>query len=151
MLAIGHVNGLGAVFDSDFQNAHKIDEINTAIACDNMKLLDELLLDIVDVNVPDSHNNYPIQIAVEFGNAHALISLINNGSNPNIADRKGYTPLMRALDAKYIPNRYLIVVLLLNNGADVNILAHNYKSALYIARSKNSRFINLLKRFGAKF
>lgn len=136
---------------NNFQNSHKIDEINTAIACDNMNLLDELLLDIVDVNVPDSHNNYPIQVAVDFGNAHALISLLNNGANPNIVDKKGYTVLMRALDAKYIPNRYLIVVLLLKNGCDVNVLAHNYKSALYIAKSKNSRYINLLKRFGAKF
>ena len=137
--------------DYAFQNAHKIDEINTAIACNDMKLLDELLFDTINVNIPDSNNNYPIQIAVDFGNPHALISLLDNGANPNTVDRKGYTPLMRALDAKYIPNRYLIVVLLLKNGADVNALAHNYKSALYIAKSKNSRFIGLLKRFGANF
>ena len=106
--------------DYAFQNAHKIDEINTAIACNDMKLLDKLLLDTINVNIPDSNNNYPIPIAVDFSNPHALISLLDNGANPNTVDRKGYTPLMRALDAKYIPNRYLIVVLLLKNGADVN-------------------------------
>jgi hypothetical protein len=58
---------------------------------------------------------------------------------------------MKALSGKYIPNRYLIVVLLLKNGADVNIISNHNKTALYLAKAHNPRYVSLLKRFGAEF
>ena len=133
-----------------FQNAHKIDEINTAIACNDMKLLDELLFDTINVNIPDSHNNYPIQIAVDFGNPHALISLLDNGANPNTVDRKGYTPLMRVIKNFKFNEGYYIVKALLKRGADVT-LGFEGKSPLVFAMLYNPLYTDILKRFGAKF
>lgn len=90
--------------------------------------------------------------AVEYGNANALISLIRHGANVNAIDkRNGYSLLMKALSGKYIPNRYLIVVLLLKNGTDVNLISKYNKTALYLARKYHPRYINILKRFGAEF
>ena len=95
---------------------------------------------------------YPIMYAVEYGNANALISLLRRGANPNVVDKKyGYTPLMKALTDKYIPNRYLIIVLLLKNGTDVNIISRTSKTALYLAKLNHPRYVHLLKMYGAEY
>ena len=96
--------------------------------------------------------DYPITYAVEYGNANALISLIRHGAFVNVVDKhNGYSLLMKALSAKYIPNRYLIIVLLLKNGTDVNIIGNDSRTALYLAKLHQPRYIRLLKRFGAEF
>ena len=134
------------------RNIRKIDELNTAIAINDTETIHELLINDIDMNCGDSHGAYPIMFAVEYGNANALISLLRHGTNPNVIDkRNGYTPLMKALSGKYISNRYLIVMLLLKNGADVNIISNHNKTALYLAKAHNPRYVNLLKRFGAEF
>lgn len=134
------------------QNTRRIDELNTAIAINDTNTIHELLINNIDLNCGDSHGVYPIMYAIEYGNANALISLLRHGANPNIINkRNGYTPLMKALLPKYIPNRYLIVVLLLKNGADVNIVSKYNKTALYLAKVYNPRYVNLLKRFGAEY
>lgn len=134
------------------KNTHKIDELNTAIAINDINTIHELLINNVDVNVPDSHGIFPVMYAVQCGNANALISLIRHGANVNAFDkRNGYSLLMKALSPKVIPNRYLIIVLLLKNGCDVNIIGHDSKTALYLARKYHPRYIQLLKRFGAEF
>ena len=134
------------------QNTRRIDELNTAIAINDTNTIYELLINNIDVNSPDRRGIYPIMFAVEYGNANALISLLRHGANPNVVDkRNGYTPLMKALSRKYISNRYLIVMLLLKNGADVNIISNHNKTALYLAKTKQPRYVSLLKRFGAEF
>ena len=134
------------------QNARKLDQLNMAIICNDLNTINELLINNIDVNIPDRNGVYPIMFAVEYGNANALISLLRHGANPNVIDkRNGYTPLMKALSGKCIPNRYLIVVLLLKNGADVNIISNHNKTALYLAKAHNSRYVSLLKRFGAEY
>lgn len=90
--------------------------------------------------------------AVEYGNANALISLIRHGAILNVIYKQnGYSLLMKALSPKVIPNCYLIVVLLLKNGADVNIISKGSKTALYLAKLNHPRYIHLLKRFGAEY
>ena len=134
------------------QNTRRIDELNTAIVLSDINTIRELLINNIDVNAPDRNGVYPIMFAVEYGNANALISLLRHGANPNVVDkRNGYSPLMKALSGKYIPNRYLIVMLLLKNGADVNIISNHNKTALYLAKVHNPRYVSLLKRFGAKY
>lgn len=121
----------------------KVIDINT---------IHELLINNIDVNSPDSHGVFPVMYAVEYGNANDLISLIRHGANVNAIDkRNGYSLLMKALSGKYIPNRYLIIVLLLKNGTDVNIIGNDSRTALYLARLYQPRYIRLLKRFGAEF
>jgi ankyrin repeat protein len=104
------------------------------------------------VNVPDSHGVFPVMYAVQYGNANALISLIRHGANINVIDkRNGYSLLMKALGKQKIPNQYLIIVLLLKNGADVNIIGHDSKTALYLAKLYHIKYIELLKRYGAEY
>ena len=133
-------------------NKQMIDALNTAIACNDMNTIQELLANNIDVNETDSNGKYPVMIAVEFGNINALKMLIRRGANVNaVYKQTGYSLLMKALAMKYIPNRYLIVSTLLKNGTDVNILSDDSKTALYLARSKRVAYINILKRFGATY
>ena len=133
-------------------NIRKIDELNTAIVCNDFNAIHEILITNLDVNVPDSHGVFPVMYAVQYGNANALISLIRHGANINVIDkRNGYSLLMKALTDKYIPNRYLIIVLLLKNGTDVNIISRTSKTALYLAKLYHPKYIDLLKRYGAEY
>ena len=133
-------------------NTRKIDELNTAIAINDVNAMHEILITDIDVNAPDSRGVYPVMYAVETGNANALISLIKHGANVNVVYKHtGYSLLMKALDKHKIPNQYLIIVLLLKNGADVNIISNNSKTALYLAKTYHSRYISLLKRYGAEY
>ena len=133
-------------------NIRKIDELNTAIVCNDFNAIHEILITNLDVNVPDSHGVFPVMYAVQYGNANALISLIRHGANINVIDkRNGYSLLMKALGKQKIPNQYLIIVLLLKNGADVNIIGHDSKTALYLAKLYHIKYIELLKRYGAEY
>ena len=93
------------------KNTHKIDELNTAIAINDINTIHELLINNVDVNCPDSHGVFPVMYAVEYGNANALISLIRHGAILNVIYKQnGYSLLMKALSPKVIQNRYLNIV-----------------------------------------
>lgn len=134
------------------QNTQMIDALNTAIACDDMNTMHELLSNNIDINSTGSNGFYPAMVSIEYGNVNALIALIKRGANVNVVYKQtGYSILMRALSLKYIPNRYMIVATLLKNGADVNILSHDSKTALYIARTKRPAYINILKRYGGQY
>lgn len=66
------------------KNTRKIDELNTAIVCNDTNTIHELLINNIDVNAPDSKGIYLIMYAVEYGNANALISLIRHNANVNV-------------------------------------------------------------------
>ena len=53
-----------------------IDELNTAIAINDINTIHELLINNIDVNTPDSHGVFPVMYAVEYGNANALITTL---------------------------------------------------------------------------
>ena len=136
----------------NLKNALKIDALNMAIMCNDLNAVRELLLDNIDLNSPDLYGFFPIMICMDYGNVDCLKILLQHGANPNVIDkRNGFTPLMKALSKKYIPNRYLIVILLLKNGADVNIISNHNKTALYLAKTNQPRYVRLLKRFGAEY
>lgn len=132
------------------QNARKLDQLNMAIICNDLNTINELLMNNIDLNSPDIYGCYPIMLCIHYGNVECLKALLQHGANPNIVSkRNGYTPLMLALAKTYVPNRYSVVMALLRNGADVNILGNDSKTALYIAKLKQPRYISILKRYGA--
>lgn len=134
------------------QNIRKIDELNTAIACDDKFVLSHLLAKDIDFNCHGSGGLFPVKVAVEHGNVYALEALFQYGANPNTIDlRDGFSPLMKALSDRFLPNRYQIVKSLLKQGTDVNIVSKGGKTALYLARLYQPRYVSMLKRFGAVF
>lgn len=134
------------------KNTIMLDELNTAIAIGDYNSVNELLENNLDLNSTDTMGYFPIMVAVNNGNVDILKKLLAHGASPNAIDKKdGYSPLMKALIKKYLPNRLLIVKLLLQNGVDVNIMGKRGYTALYLAKVFHPRYINLLKRFGAIF
>ncbi len=134
------------------KNIRKIDELNTAIACDDKFVLSHLLAKDIDLNCRGSGGLFPVMVAVEYGNVYALEALFQYGANPNTIDlRDGFSPLMKALSDRFLPNRYQIVKSLLKHGIDVNIISKGGKTALYLARLYQPRYVSMLKRFGAEF
>ena len=134
------------------KNTILLNKLNTSIAIGDMNSVNELLENNMDLNCPAEDGNYPVMIAVNTGNINALTALLNHGASPNAIDRKdGYSTLMKALTPKYLPNRLLIVKMLLKNGIDVNIIGRKGYTALYLAKLYHIRYIKLLKRYGAEF
>ena len=108
----------------------------------------EYLLQTVDPNStdPDFHKGQTaLYQAIQCRNRDMMRLLLNAKANPNVSDQKGVTPLMKAIDDRYLEG----CEMLLEFGADVN-LTHTYITPLYRASCiGNLEICQLLIRHGA--
>ena len=102
---------------------------------DSMVLLQYLLENCDIPEVTKQSFNDPLSTAASYNNTDAILYMLeNNYFNVNIAT-DGYTPLMRAVLAENVEATQL----LLDMGADKNIISPNKKSAYDYAKEKNNK------------
>jgi len=131
-------------------NTGSLDKNPLVVAClkQNVALVDTLLKHGADPNstwtscAPDSEHICPLLVAVCEGNTDIITLLLNAGANVNSTDGDGYSVLWYPtaklivrgddLSAEEIRNKLSTVLLLLQHGADVNMLMPNARSPLYL-------------------
>ncbi len=112
----------------------------------NYNIVNALLQNGADPNIPDNLGNSPLNIAVYSGIPSIVDLLLQKGANPNIPDNLGKRPLNIAVHSG-IPS---IVDLLLQKGADPNIPDNLGKRPLNIAvHSGIPSIVDLLLQKGA--
>lgn len=80
--------------------------------------------------------------AVAVGNQEAVWYALDRGADINVADEKGWTPLMHAA----VDGRFAVVKVLLARGADRNRVSNNGETAIALARKKdNTGIVKLLE------
>jgi len=97
---------------------------------DFVPLLDALVEKGADVDAINSQSKTPLIVAAEVGNELVATNLLlKHGARPNLADRKGITPLMYALRSRL----FNLTHELLKRGANVNAIALDGNTALHAA------------------
>jgi len=124
-------------------------ELFNAIYDKNNTKVDELLRDIIKkgkININDIKNDFNlIETAILVNNLEAVKLLLKYGIDINRQNVNDNTPLMFAL--KTLDNDDRIVLLLLNEGANINIEDEEGKKPLDIAREyKYNKIIQLLEK-----
>lgn len=88
-------------------------------------------------DIADSQDKYGksvLHAAVEEGSEKFVRLLLDLGADPNISTDFGVTPLMMLMSAKGVSNYYLIMNILLENGADVHLRdLQEKRSALHVS------------------
>ena len=74
--------------------------LHTFVEYGNRTLIEEAIAAGADVNARDAHGNTPLTLAVMSGNKAVVEALLlTDKANPNLPDKKGYTPLYHAIQA----------------------------------------------------
>ncbi|KAI4455152.1 ankyrin repeat ph and sec7 domain containing protein secg-related [Holotrichia oblita] len=106
-----------------------------------------LLENQADVNLPDKYGSIPLHFAIENQNIDVIEILLKYKSMVDYIQNDGYTPLIAAI----CKNNAVIVRILLDYGADVNFLGEYGLTPLYAAAMNgNPEIIKTLLRYGAK-
>eukprot|EP00123_Amoebidium_parasiticum_P016712 comp23555_c0_seq1/m.39780 comp23555_c0_seq1/g.39780 ORF comp23555_c0_seq1/g.39780 comp23555_c0_seq1/m.39780 type:complete len:303 (-) comp23555_c0_seq1:344-1252(-) len=107
-----------------------------AVTTRNVMLLRFVIQAGVDINAVDSQNDTaPLITAAKLCFNDILEMLLQNGANPNITDKKGWT----AIHWASVMNNVQAVELLCKHGVDIYPRTHGGKSALDLAVLKNHK------------
>jgi len=132
-----------------------------AAAIGDYQLVHKLIKAGADVNAKNNQGETALFMAVQYGNYEAAKVILNGGGNPNISNtvranfvNGGFTPLMYAathgLTTKNV-DWVAMAKLLLENGANPNLISNHSQSALNYARDKyDHKLVAVLKQAGAK-
>ena len=102
--------------DVNKENSDGVTPIMTAIILsDDTEFLEFLLKHKAKIEHVDLLGNTPLSGAVAVGRKKSVKVLLNNGVDPNVATKKGYTPVMIAV----LANRVEIFQMLLDAGAEI--------------------------------
>lgn len=126
-------------------------QLITAIICNNIRAIKQVLKHEVKINQADKSGVTPLMYAIDFGNTDVAELLIKSGANVNAINKKGNNALMEIISKPNYPNRYAMTKLLLKNNIDVNYVGQFGRTALYLCKLYQPRYIALLKRFGARY
>lgn len=113
----------------------------------HLPLVNEMLADGNDVDVPTESGCTALMLAASGGHIEIVRTLIAAGADVNATDHsKGMTPMMWNLAALHSEKTYISIVReLLNAGADRTMAAHDGKTALEWARERRGeRLVALL-------
>lgn len=119
----------------------------TALEKGDRNLLTELLRKKNLINKKAIYSDL-LHLSVGYFDDFEMLSyLLKSGANINYQNKRGYTPLMIAIDAQ---GRAKLVEFLLLNGADPNVINKDDLTALHIASYfGNKDVVNLLIKYGA--
>ena len=132
----------------NLKDAYNNSIIDKAIKIGNVEIIDLLLRkNNLSLNIVNSNEEPPIisvllsEKFLEEEKKEIIDKFIEKGSNINMVDGNGNSPLMHAIQKKYLS----IIELLFSNGIDINIKNKKDETALNIARNmKNKLIINYL-------
>ena len=93
------------------------------------EIINLLLSNQVDVNLPGNNQLCAIHIAAKLGNLNILKALINSSADLNVKNKDGNTPLIIST----LHKQFEIINLLLSNQVDVNLPGNNQLCAIHIA------------------
>jgi len=133
------------------QAVNKKDQMGNYPICiaayyDNTEILEELIRYGANINQGDKMNNTAIIISAAKGFEKHVQLLINNGADPNDVGYQEYSALMYACAAPE-PVNLRVIEILIFNGADINYINADNKTALDLATNDEVR--DYLKQFGA--
>ena len=129
------------------QGCCEITPLHSAAYHGDLEMVQVLLECGVDVNTKDYGVYTPLDFALSrlHHNEAALLS-IAQGADPNSRNTKGFTPLHRAAERRWIE----IARLLIEHGADVEVKDDEYISAEVTSNKELKVTINLLLELLAK-
>ena len=117
-----------------------------AIQTEDSLLIEKLLKQTNDLNLPDKNGNTPLLLSVEQSKIALSELLIKHGAPINQTNKQGDTPLILAVTNENIE----MVKMLLKHGAHVDVRTSGKDTALLIAASKNNLpIVKLLLQHGA--
>ncbi|XP_031634264.1 GA-binding protein subunit beta-1-like [Contarinia nasturtii] len=120
--------------------------IHTAARTGDVKKVEKLLLNGIDVNILDSGERTPLFTAVEHQHIDVVKLLIIKGGDVNRKNKFGKSPLLTATLKENVD----MVGLLIENGADVNIpKADNYTCLIMAAKRGSLPIVEMLLKAGA--
>ena len=129
---------------TDFEG---LNGIAIAARAADFTMLEFLVQQQVNVNMPDKIGNTPLLWVSDSGDYDVAEFLVQNGADPNIRNKRGLTPIMVAARGGYAD----IVELLVDNGADLAQRDYTGRSALDWARESRTPGIDqILERAGAQ-
>ena len=117
---------------------NRIKQLTIALVC--IAIFFALLMPHIVVGL----RSWLLEYAVERGDAHTTILLLNNGANPNSPD-DGFPPLMQALQRRHDDLSYLLI----DKGANVNAVGPFGTTPLLCADLSNIRLVSYLIQHGA--
>ena len=84
--------------------------------------------------------------ACKTGNIHVVQQMLRDGANVNARTALGLTPLMLAAFNRFMD----IVILLIDHGADVNLLTYRHEGSAWFYSLGNKEITEILLDHGAK-
>ena len=111
--------------------------LTTAVRYNNVDMVNFLVNEGVDLDVPDSEGHTSLMLASMYSRVPIVSLLLEKGADPNIKGRYGLTALMWATKEADEESAKSIVTQLLENGADVNIQNNNGFTVLIRAAIDN--------------
>ncbi|MDX2212680.1 MAG: ankyrin repeat domain-containing protein [Oculatellaceae cyanobacterium bins.114] len=115
-----------------------VEKLIDAAMYGDLKKVQQLIADGVDVNAIASCNRTALSLAIQGGHIPVIQALLDAGADPNLPDETddglvANTPLMEAASTFFAPNRSDMVRLLIQKGANVNQQGAQGQTALMSA------------------
>lgn len=136
--------------DKEMREKWKPTEIHIAAYNCNLDYLKERIAARDDVNLKDNQGFAPLHWCALRGmvgdNQHEIAkTLIDNGANPNAITDEGMSVLEWAITS----GNQLLIEVLINNGADVNLVSDDVTPLMAAAKKGNVQIVELLIKHGA--